>query len=56
MTPLSEARNHLAKAGRYLAAAEQLLESDLYDPAILSAIACGTHSKDAVCLKVFAKQ
>ena len=50
MTPLEEARSHLAKAREFLDAAELTHDLGLYNAATASAITSGINSKDAICL------
>lgn len=50
MSPLDEARAHLAQAREFLQAAEWNLELELFNAATSNAVISGINSKDAACL------
>lgn len=51
-TPLQDARAHLAKARKFLDAAELEFNAEWYNAATSSAVLSGINAKDAMCLKL----
>ena len=52
MTPLDDARAHLAKAREFLEAARINLDLALFNAATSDAVISGINSKDAICLRL----
>jgi hypothetical protein len=55
VTPLTDARAHLAKAAEFLASAEENIAAERYNAATSDAVISGINSKDAICLKLTGK-
>lgn len=52
MTPLNDARAHVAKAREFLEAARFSLDLGLFNAATSNAVLAGINSKDAICLRL----
>jgi uncharacterized protein (UPF0332 family) len=55
VSPLTEARAHLAKATEFLHAAELAADMKPYNAATSNAVTSGINAKDAICLKMTGK-
>jgi hypothetical protein len=55
MTPLTDARAHLAKAAEFSASGEENLAAERFTAATSDAVIAGINAKDAICLKLTGK-